>query len=153
MEAARAVYPEPLDNVPDNLFGLPSQNDLIREASYLQEHGLAQINVLAFTGQRQLRSIRITARGIDFLADDGGLGAILGVVTVRFDADTLKALLIREVEQSGEPAQVKQKLIDQIKGLPAEGVKVLVTEGLKAALRHLPNAIQWLHSALSGPLS
>jgi hypothetical protein len=153
LEAAREAYPEAVVNPAPESYGLADNRSLLREVNYLAEHQLLRIQTSDLSGANELRLFAITARGIDFLADDGGLGAILGVTTVRLDDDTIKALLIREVEQSDESAEVKRKLIDQIKGLPAEGVKVLATEVLKAALKRLPHAMQWLHTLLSGPLS
>ena len=43
---------------------------------------------------------RITAKGIDFLEDDGGLSAILGVVTVKLHADTLREMLAKKIDAS-----------------------------------------------------
>ncbi|MBC8718828.1 hypothetical protein [Ochrobactrum sp. Marseille-Q0166] len=90
----------------------------------------------------------ITAKGLDFLQDDGGLSAILGVVTVKLHEDTIKELLIKKVEQSSAEPTVKKKLIDQIKSLPAEMTKVATVEGLKAGIDSLPDVIQWLHKSL-----
>jgi hypothetical protein len=92
--------------------------------------------------------VRITAAGLDFLADDGGLSAILGVVTVRLHEDTIKALLIEQVERSSAPDDLKTKLKSQIKSLPAEALKTVTTEGLKAGLTHIPDAMSWLEMLL-----
>lgn len=122
--------------------------DLRRELHYLAAHDLVTFKNIEYSGGSQLRDMRITAKGIDFLADDGGLGAILDVVTVRLDVASFQALLVREVEGSSEPETVKRKLVSQIKSLPAEAVKALVTEGVKGALRHAPNGVRWLQSVI-----
>ena len=72
---------------------------------YLAEHGL--IGVVWF-GADPVEA-KLTARGADFLADDGGLSAILNVVTVRLDADSLKALLIEQVEKSQEEPSARRR--------------------------------------------
>jgi len=153
LEIARDFYPEIVDNPVAEFSNVALPEELIRELTYLQEHGLVTFRDAHFTGGRQLRDVRITAKGIDFLVDDGGLGAILGVVTVRLDVAPIQALLVREVEASKEPSSVKAKLVAQIKSLPAEGVKVLATEGLKAGLPHVPGGLQWLQNALHALLS
>ncbi len=62
---------------------------------YLAEHGLVVCN------DKDLSAIvKITAKGIDFLSDDGGLSAILGVVTVKLHSDTIQALIAAKIEQA-----------------------------------------------------
>jgi hypothetical protein len=54
---------------------------------YLEEHGLCKSGVKLGEGVSiQFSQSTITAAGLDFLADDGGLSAILGVVTVKLHA-------------------------------------------------------------------
>ena len=60
---------------------------------YLAEHGLVVCN------DKNL-SVKITAKGIDFLTDDGGLSAILGVVTVKLHSDTIQALIAAKIDQA-----------------------------------------------------
>jgi hypothetical protein len=55
-------------------------------------------------------NVKITSRGIDFLADDGGLAAILGVVTVKLHEETLKALLEAGVDALPPPQTAKSTL-------------------------------------------
>nr|DAI16003.1 MAG TPA: hypothetical protein [Caudoviricetes sp.] len=62
---------------------------------YLAEHGLVVCN------DKDLSAIvKITAKGIDFLSDDGGLSAILGVVTVKLHSDTIQALIAAKIDQA-----------------------------------------------------
>lgn len=147
LETLSRRYPDAAG--PGDMAEISEATDLRRELHYLEAHGLVIFKNVEYSGGSQLRDMRITAKGIDFLADDGGLGAILGVVTVRLDVASLQALLVKEVEKSAETDTVKRKLVSQIKALPAEAVKALATEGVKGALRHAPNAMQWLQSVLS----
>lgn len=153
LEVAREAYPGSVSAPAPEDFGLDSLPSLLREVTYLEEHGLLTVTEVKFTGLHQLRDMRITAKGIDFLADDGGLGATLGVVTVRLDVASMQALILSEIDASGEPESVKDRLRSQVKSLPAEAVKVLATEGLKAGLRHTPDAVRWLQTVLPGLLS
>ena len=55
-------------------------------AMYLAEHDLVDAQVVRdLTAGDVIARARITAKGLDFLQDDGGLGAILNTVTVRFE--------------------------------------------------------------------
>ena len=62
----------------------------------------------------------------------------------------MKALLIDPVDASGEPETVKSKLREQIRALPAEGLKTITIEFLKSALTRLPDALPLLRTLL-GP--
>jgi hypothetical protein len=89
-------------------------NKYLANAFYLEEHGLLK-DTLSMEP-------RITHKGLDFLADDGGLTTILGVVTVKLHEDTLKDLIGQKIAESDLPAPEKSRLLDQIKALPAEAV-------------------------------
>jgi hypothetical protein len=145
LEELKAAYPQRLD-----LRGLEvglEAADLAANLAYLEEHRLVDAK---WGGNFAVANAKITARGIDFLADDGGLSAILGVLTVQLHEKTLKALLEATVDASTEPDSVKSTLKAQIRALPAEALKTITTELLKSSLTHLPNATHWLQSLL-GP--
>ena len=62
---------------------------------YLAEHGLVVCH-----DKNLSATVKITAKGIDFLTDDGGLSAILGVVTVKLHGDTIQALIAAKIDQA-----------------------------------------------------
>ena len=73
---------------------------------YLAEHGL-----VVFDNETLITAtVKITAKGIDFLMDDGGLSAILGVVTVKLHSDTIQALLNTKIDQADIHPEEKSKL-------------------------------------------
>lgn len=72
---------------------------------YLAEHGLVVCNDKDLSA-----TVKITAKGIDFLADDGGLSAILGVVTVKLHSDTIQALLDAKINEANIPPEEKSRL-------------------------------------------
>ena len=73
---------------------------------YLAEHGL-----VVFDHETLITAtVKITAKGIDFLMDDGGLSAILGVVTVKLHSDTIQALFNTKIDQADIPPEEKSKL-------------------------------------------
>ena len=86
----------------DALFVLKQSANL----QYLAEHGLVVFGDKTFI----TAIVKITAKGIDFLMDDGGLSAILGVVTVKLHSDTIQALLNTKIDQADIPPEEKSKL-------------------------------------------
>lgn len=116
--------------------------------AYLREHGLVRVQWQ--NGSREAIPVRaaITAQGIDFITDDGGLSAILGVVTIRLHQDEVKDLLIQKINSAKAPEGVKTALVAQVKKLPAEMVKQATMEGLKAGLDSVPDLILWLRTQL-----
>lgn len=121
---------------------------------YLLEHGLIDGQPrFSGTGDRSSRwQVRITSKGLDFLADDGGLGAILGVLTIKLHDDTVRDLLMARVDADNtKDDSAKAKLKDTIRGLPAEMLSTLVKEAMKAGLGHIQDIGVWIHHiAVSG---
>lgn len=116
---------------------------------YLKRHGLIETGTqVGIDGFVSFGYFEATEKGLDFIDPAGGIGAILGVVTVRFHEDTIKQLVIDRIEQSSEAPTAKSVLIKQVKALPAEGLKTLTTTALRAALTDLPNAMHQLHTWL-----
>lgn len=140
-------YPSAVD-IPKT-FGAQYDNRLLVNLSYLSEHGLVEMKLQRYiSGDLRIYTATITASGLDFLADDGGLSAVLGVVTVKLHEDTVKGLLIQEVAASTADASVKDRLIDRIKELPAEATATLATKVLEAGIAQLPNAVGLLQKLL-----
>lgn len=98
---------------------------------YLFEHGLIDGKPHANRSKLQnsitMPRVKITAHGLDFLADDGGLGAILNKVVIKFDDEDLAALILSRVERSDAPPEKKNELMTTIRSLPAEAVKTVYT--------------------------
>lgn len=93
---------------------------------------------------------KITEKGLDFLQDDGGLSAILNVVTVKFETQTLKAILVNKINQSDLDPEQKQSMNLALEELPAESIKHLTTKLLDECVDNLPAAVvligTWLGS-------
>ena len=92
----------------------------------------------------------LTHHGVDFLANDGGLSAILSVITIKFETQTLKAILTTKINQSDLTPENKKSMIDALEELPAESIKHLTTKLLDECVDNLPAAIlligTWLGS-------
>lgn len=140
LEAFAAIYPA-AKRLPSDFAEAPI--DLI-EANlwYLIEHGLiANKQHETSYGVRQI-GFAITYKGLDFLADDGGLSAILGVVTVRLHDDTIKALVAAKIHEADLPEPEKKRYLDQLRELPAETTKHLVLKLVDLGLEQGPKAIE-----------
>lgn len=134
------VYPEQLDIQNEG-----HENAVQKNLFYLYEHGLIDAEVYNLMGASSIiHHARITHRGLDFLADDGGLTAILGTVTIKLHADTFRDMLEAKIEESDLPPAEKNRLIEHIRTLPAEALKTATTHLMKQGLEHLPDAIHWL---------
>lgn len=147
LRAMQDTYPTPTSA--ETLQPLAPGNALRVNLSYLEEHGLLDIKGYSTFDGDHIASARINARGLGFLADDGGLGAILGVITVKLHQDTVRDLLIERVQAANTDSSVKRKLIDQLRSLPASELGRLTSRAVDAGLRQLPDAAQWLQTALS----
>lgn len=119
-------------------------------AQYLEDHRLITVRWTT-TGDPEIpfSYATILPAGIDFLADDGGLTAIRGTVTVKLHQDTLRALLIDRVQAEDADDGVKAKIVSQLKALPAEAISRLCEKALDAGLRAMPSALRWLQTTLS----
>lgn len=118
------------------------QQIIKKNLHYLSGHNLGEIHLLPGG-----TAFKITSRGIDFLRDDGGLAAILGVKTVKIHADTLselKALLADKLDQSGLPEAEKAKLQEKLAEYGDVGIKHLITKLLDVGVQNLPKLISTL---------
>lgn len=117
--------------------------------AYLSEHGLCDLQTIAVSSVNVPFKARITAKGMDFLADDGGLSAILGVLTIRLHDDTIKLLIETKILQSDLPEPEKKRFLDQLRELPAETTKHLVMKLVDLGLEKGPQTIDTIGRFLS----
>lgn len=80
----------------------------IKNIIYLNQHGLIEMEIIGL--DIWMLHIQITHKGIDFLQQDGGLSAILGVVTVKLHSDTIQALLSAKIDEAQIPEEEKGRL-------------------------------------------
>ncbi|WHP06870.1 hypothetical protein QLH32_05640 [Acinetobacter corruptisaponis] len=147
LEYMAAKYPYHWDFYNDFPEGSENYEAALRNLYYLMQHELVEKKSLTLsnyngTGFNLIIHLpTISQKGMDFLADDGGLSAILGVVTIKFEADTLRTILERRINQAEATPEHKQSMIDGIRELPAESIKHLTMKLLDEGLDNLPNAI------------
>lgn len=132
----------------DFLFKGRDRERVIFNMQYLEEHGLVENIIANSMDGVAIAGARITARGLDFLADDGGLSAVLGVVTIKLHHDTLVALLETRVKASDLPPAAKASLLQKLKEQPAEALSHLTTKLVDLAFEKGPAGIQLLCTTL-----
>lgn len=154
LEMLAVAYPEIVDNRAK--LGPRGGEETARytaNIAYLEQHGLVAVHSHA-SGDSVYKTWglpRITAQGMDFLEDDGGLSAILGVVTVKLHEDTLKELIGQRIAESDLPAPEKGRLLEQMKALPGETIKYLTLKLVDAGLANWPTALQAIEHFVHAP--
>lgn len=142
-----ASYPDYYDFDNDYSYDSDEYAQAVTNLYYLMQHNLVETRSImsssSMDGLKRLQfgAATINQNGLDFLADDGGLSAILNVVTVKFEADTLKAILENRINQSDLAPDDKKSMIDALRELPAESIKHLTMKLLDEGLENLPSAI------------
>ncbi|WP_051184457.1 hypothetical protein [Desulfatiglans anilini] len=86
------IYPNALDE--KKILEFKGNPTFRANINYLREHRLVQFNPV-YGG---LSQFKITAEGLDFLAEDGGLTAIKRTITVRPDVESFLNLLKEHAE-------------------------------------------------------
>lgn len=131
-----------------NLFG--DEYTFYANLLYLEGHGLIESGVTTGNGEADLNlgKLKLTHKGIDFIRDDGGLGAILNVQTVRLHAETLEELERIINASTQKTSEEKKKLISQLRSLPGDAIKHLTLQLLGKGLEHLPDAVHVIQTAL-----
>lgn len=125
----------------------PQSQAVIANLAYLKQHELIDAEIVQYIdGGMNAHTAAINAAGMDFLAEDGGLSAILSVVTVRLDAEQLRDLIGRHVEKSALPNEEKSQIMKWLQSAKQEALKQATTRLVAAALDRLPGAIDLVRS-------
>ncbi len=132
LEELARVYPKGMTLIPE--LDLNEQymiDDFYKNRDYLIEHGfIEKIDQCDYIPTKSGHGLtpfnmtvdKITIKGIDFIANDGGLSAILGVVTVKLHSDTLQALLADRIDQANISNAKKDKLKDALSTIKETGL-------------------------------
>ena len=144
LQALASVYPR---YTTDLGAGEPSADDLAN-LWYLKEQGLVEGPLEMSLSQSFIfQGAKVTAKGIDFLADDGGISAVLGTVTVKLHADTIKELLVSRVDSSSASTEKKSWLKRQLETASNETIKRIVSAVLDEGVKHAPDLIRLVEQA------
>lgn len=135
----------PNERLVERLACFEDSKEFHRNIFYLSEHGL-----IAGTEQRISENMEparimalaiITAKGLDFLEDDGGLSAILGKVVVKFDHNDL-AMLLHTVDHADGTEQEKKQFKEMLISLPGDRLKTMYTQLMKLGMDNLPAVLR-----------
>lgn len=130
-----------------NIHDLPRNNQLLANLHYLHEHGLVDVVHDETMGNHHaILAPKITAKGLDFLEDDGGVTAILSTVIVKLNPDDLRALLAGRVESSNLPDKEKSALARTIRSLTTTGLQSLTNRLVNDAVANGPGVLQILQN-------
>ena len=140
----RDAYPA---NVELNDTPFRDRPDIHANLIYLFDHEL--IGGTLVNGNMELWNPGITAAGLDFLEDDGGLSAMLRTITVKIDRDDLRSLIAARVEASDLPAEEKASLSHAMRSLPEQALRDLTTRLVNEAVDQWPGALR-LFQAFAG---
>ncbi|WP_218689083.1 hypothetical protein [Psychrobacter sp. BF1] len=147
------VYPASIELDERYEFGTDVYRKFVANLAYLQAHKLiSEKSILMpntvgdYNAMPNISSI--THLGMDFLADDGGLSAILGVVTIKFETEQFRIILESMILSSNLPAERKQTMIDVLRELPAESIKHLTTRIVDVGWDNLDSLMTIIQNSL-----
>lgn len=161
LEKLKSSYPDKCSITCGELEHFTNYRGIKFNLQYLEEHGLIEgskarpsPSAVMYGGEGKEAEYpvtgKITQRGIDFLEDDGGLSAILGTVTVRLHADTIRDLIECKVIESNDiPEKDKPRMITALKGMREEGLKQLTQRVVSHGLDQAPDAWKAIVETLS----
>lgn len=137
------IYPDSADSSFSKAFSekFGGMNTFTANILYLAGHGLIEVKLSNEIGRRLPYVIdsftKITSKGIDFIRDDGGLGAILNVQTIKFHRDAV-VVLEDLIAISNMNDEQKEKAKSTLSKMSTEALKTVVqaatTAGLSALL-------------------
>ena len=144
----RDAYPERV-----NINDWPNHDQLLANLCYLHEHGLVDVwHSPMISNVQAISRPKITAKGLDFLEDDGGMSAILSTVIVKLNPDDLRSLLAGRVESSDLPDKEKSALAHAIRSLSTTGLQSLIDRLVNDAVANWPGVLQILQQIGGGHL-
>ncbi len=152
LEILNEAFPDTSMQTYRDIAALAEEETVIANLLYLEMHGLLESGLSkALSGGWNMNAsqLQITESGIDFIADDGGLTAILGVVTIKLHDDTIRQLIEDKIIGSDLPPADKKRFVDQLRELPGESLKHLTTKLIDLGLSHAPDALPAIKTVLT----
>lgn len=122
---------------------------VIANLAYLEAHGLCYAQLYESIGGNWSYGVqKITARGLDFLEDDGGLTAILGTITVKLHAQTVRDLIASKIDQIEASSEEKGSLKGRLASISEASLKSATEYLVQRGLTDFPDAISWIRTIL-----
>ncbi len=147
LEHLRDCYP----NESDAVMSLGDPKYCAGNLYYLRELGLVTLAASDFLdGSKKIHHATITAKGIDFLEDDGGVSAILGTVTIKLHEETLRQLIEAKLQAANIPDEQKSGILKALREAPGETTKLLITKLVDLGMENAPKAVPLIQTLLQG---
>ena len=144
LEELRAVYPERVSFQSHTNF---SDQSFQVNLFYLNEHKLIDATSgKVVNAPPSIFSARITASGLDFLEDDGGLSAILKTVTVRLDEKSIIPIFEKIITASALPPEEKKSMAQKLKGLSGKVLEKLILNALEKGIENPDKMVMLISS-------
>lgn len=135
-------YPESIDIQKE--FENHNDPNLHANLFYLEEHELIEAKAKredVFGAPCQIFRARITAKGLDFLEDDGGLSAILNKIIISFDIENIRKMLNEKIVKLSIEEEKKKTFMEKIKQMPAIVLKNVCIKLIEKGIENLPEII------------
>lgn len=125
------------------------KDTLFRNLMYLVGHGLVKESIETKQGYDSSDVVEfliytITSEGLDFLAGDGGVSAILNTVTVKIHDETIRALLLARVDREVAEGPSKHALRKAVETISVASLKEIGTEAVKHGIANIPDIATFL---------
>jgi len=152
LEKMSSTYPEFYDFGKEYKHGTDEYHLVVSNLYYLQQHNLIEQRSLLQSSSMggyknlQINLPTINHNGMDFLANDGGLSAILSTVTIKIDAEQFRQILLMKVNESDLPSDQKSQITSVLRELPAENIKHLSTKLLDLGWDNLSSLMQLIQN-------
>lgn len=152
LEKMSSSFPEYYDFTEEYKFGTEQYKQVVANLYYLQLHNLIEerstLRSNASDGLKrlQIHLPTINQNGMDFLADDGGLSAILGVVTIKIDPEQYRQILITRVQESNLPTEQRHQIVAALQSLSYENIKHLSTKFVDLGWDNLGSLMQLIQN-------
>jgi len=149
-----SAYPNSYDFSGEYEYGTSEYNVAVANLYYLTQHNLVNPESVKISSELGTRGIKkfqfgtpeINQNGMDFLADDGGLSAILGVVTIKIDPEQYRQILITRVQESNLPIEQRHQIVAALQSLSYENIKHLSTKFVDLGWDNLGSLMQLIQS-------
>lgn len=148
LEKLKAVCPRNLSLKDFSSFAV--DDNFATNLWYLEKHNLIKAH-LSWNKDDSVTIGRmsITQDGVDFLEDDGGIGAMLKKVHIKFDSNDLKLIIASQIDKTNLPGDEKTAMKNILTTIKSDGMKAVVTELVKTGITKTPDLMQLIQTALT----
>jgi hypothetical protein len=154
LQKMSTTYPEFYNFRDEYEHGTEEYKKVVANLYYLMQHGLIEerslmeSKVMSGIKRPQISLPTINQNGLDFLANDGGLSAILSTVTIKIDTEQFRQLLLARINESNLPPDQKNQIVSALESLPAESIKHLSTKVVDWGWDNFDQLMQLIQSSL-----